>query len=118
MRLAFQVQNTGSLDAQLKQLSATVTGDQALAEVVEVKVCEVPDCSVNVFYDGTLWALAQTPQNFAPPVVLYAGNLFDDGDLITLFFVVTVPLSANDTLQGMTVQAAFQVYAEQLRNNP
>lgn len=39
-------------------------------------------------------------------------------DLITPFFQVTVPLSADDTLQGKSVQAAFQVYAEQLRNNP
>lgn len=116
----FQIQNTGSLDARLKSLSVTIEGDQALAEVLEVKVCEIPDCSDMVYYTGTLAQLAATPHTFTPPsnFELAAGGLFWEGDIITLHFKVTLPLSAGNTLQEKSIRAAFAVLAEQVRNNP
>jgi hypothetical protein len=77
-----QVQNTGSLDAKLMTISAVITGDQALAEVLQVRICDVADCSQSVFYEGTLAALAppQAPHPFQPPVVLAAGAWPWEGD--------------------------------------
>lgn len=114
----FQVENDGTLAAQLKSLSATITGSEDLAQAPEVQVCNNRDCDDEVYYSGTLWDLAQTPQPFSPPHVLEAGLFPWEGDMVTLFFKVTLPLTAGDALQNATAVAGFQVCAEQVGNNP
>jgi predicted ribosomally synthesized peptide with SipW-like signal peptide len=115
---SFQVENSGTLAAQLKRLSATVTGDEHLAQMLQVQVCADRDCDGDVYYEGTLSALGQNPQPFAPPLVLQPGLFPGEGDLVTLFFKVTLPVTAGNDVQNGSVTAAFQVYAEQVRNNP
>lgn len=112
-----QVENTGTVDAQLKTLSTTVTGDEALARALAVQVCDDLDCT-SVRFSGSLWSLTQGAQSFSPPLVLAAGTGAGDGDVATLYFQVTLPRAAGNELQDNTLQAAFQVYADQVRNNP
>jgi len=107
------LRNTGSLDAKLKTLSASISGDEALARALDVKICSTTTCSAAVYFSGTLWDLAQNPQPLSGPV-----EMTKNGPTKLLHFVVTLPTSAGNELQGKSVEADFTVYAEQLRNNP
>lgn len=107
------LRNTGSLDARLKTVSASITGDEALARALAVKICSTTSCTGDVYYSGSLWDLAQAPQLLSGPVAMTR-----TGPTKLMHFVVTLPTSAGNDLQGMTVQADFTVYAEQARNNP
>lgn len=106
------VENIGSLDAWLTGVSAQQEdGDRSLADLLQVRVTTDP-LGANVVAAGTLGAFIDATQPFTPPLGHYVG------DVQQLHFWVAMPLSANNSYQGQSVQVGFTVYAEQMAHNP
>lgn len=108
-----QVENTGSLDAWLKHVRASLdAGSRYLADKLEVKVTSDPAGMV-VLAQGTLGQFIDADQPFM------GGPISADvGDVIDLHFWVKLPLNADNSYQSLSAVASFSVYAEQKAHNP
>jgi hypothetical protein len=108
-----QVENTGSLDAYLKHLRASLdSGSRALADELQVKVTG-DVAGNNILAQGTLGQFIDNDQPFIGGDIPAAV-----GDVVDLHFFVTLPLGADNSYQGMAAVASFSVYAEQQAHNP
>jgi len=112
-RRVLQVENTGTLDAWLKQVRASLdSGSRALADKVAVKVTTDPAGS-QVVAQGTLGQFIDADQAFLGGPIAAAV-----GDVIDLHFWVRLPLDADNSYQGLGSVVTFSVYAEQKAHNP
>lgn len=119
------VENNGTLELRYAATSTT-TEDALAAELVLTIKSGVATCddanwaaTGTVLYSGVLGSTATTS--------LFGSNAqgADAGDRVlaagaseTLCFNVTLPLSAPNTVQGLTTTATFAFDAEQTANNP
>lgn len=106
-----QVENTGSLDAWLKTVRASLdSGSRYLADKLHVDV---------KLDDGTVVATGTLGQFIDADQAFIGGPLSADvGDLVDLHFLVSLPRNADNTYQNLTAVASFTVYAEQKAHNP
>jgi len=108
----FQIENIGTLDAKLMSLGATLQSpDNAMPDILDVTVYSDATES-EVLYSGKLRALLGAPADMTAPVELASG------DMASLHYEVTMPLSAGNDYQGLPLVVTFYVNAEQLANNP
>lgn len=108
-----QVENTGTLDAKLTHLRASLqSGSTYLAEKLNVTVTTDPAGAV-VVAQGTLADFLNADQSFMPSAIEAMVS-----DVINLHFWVEFPLDADNSYQGLSTVVTFTVYAEQLANNP
>lgn len=108
-----QVENTGSLDAWLKHMRASLTsGSRDLADQLQVQVTTDP-AGTNLVATGTLGQFIDGDQAFAGGSIAAAV-----GDVIDLHFWVTLPLATGNAYQGLSTEVSFSVYAEQMAHNP
>jgi hypothetical protein len=108
----FQIENIGSADAKLINVSAALeTDNSALADILDVKVY-ADEAKTQLLVSGKLRDYLTAPVPFA------AGTELASGDLGSYWFVVSMPRTAGNEYQGLGLRVSFNVYAEQLANNP
>lgn len=109
----FQLENTGSLDALLKTVRATITTgtSRLLADKLQVKVTTDPTGN-DIVASGTLGQFLDGDQIFTNgPINIVSG------DIANLHFWVTLPLDANNEYQNQSLGVVFSVNVEQAANN-
>lgn len=108
-----QVENTGTLDAMLKQVRATLeSGNRYLADKLSVRV-STDAAGAHVVASGTLGQFLDADQAFTGGPIAA-----DVGDVINLHFWVGLPLGADNSYQNQSSVVSFAVYAEQKAHNP
>lgn len=113
------VQNDGTLDLLLTTVGADLeAGSEALAAALTYTVT-LDKPGTQVVAQGNLADLIASDAAFATPVHIAAQpNLpLNRRKPIPLYFTVTLPLDADNSLQGEQLKVQFTVSAEQARNN-
>lgn len=107
------VSDTGTLNAKLTDLTATLaSGQQDLADELAVTVYD-GNTPNEILYSGSLGSLINEVQPFSANPVIYAGGQSDDLD-----FWVHMPRDAGNQYSGETAVINFSVEAQQAKNNP
>ncbi|MEW6426109.1 MAG: SipW-dependent-type signal peptide-containing protein [Bacillota bacterium] len=111
------VYNTGTLNVQLKGVSAALSGiddpatAQEWAENMKVKI--YVSNGGEVLYDGTMAALLAGEAPFDHAVFIGAQPGVMPPPNVHLSFEVTMDLAAGNNLQGLTPVLSFSVHAQQ-----
>ena len=110
------IQNTGSLDAKVTSIGASMSGgDRLLADKLQIKIT---DSSGKVLLPAlpnttlTIGQLIDHPEELESAVPITVRQR-----LTQLRFLVSLPTDADNSYQGKSLNLDFNVFAEQVANN-
>lgn len=117
-----QVENLGTISAWLKKVSATLDekSGEDLTTVLDVKIT-TDGAGDEVVAAGKLSDFLGSGVDFKSPIPCeYYPDDPDGawGDVVDLYFWVSLPLDTSNVYQDATCNVTFSVYAEQMANNP